>query len=257
MLALAVKLLLAPAFVVGASLAARRFGALVGGLVGGLPVVAGPILLAFALDQGAAFAARAAVGTLLGLVSLTTFVVLYSHLAGRLPWPACLLAGWAAFLAMTAALSALDVGAGAALALAAGSFVVALAILPRVPPRTAGEAALLPGWDLPARAASALAMVLALTAAASSLGSHLSGLLAPFPIIASILAGFTHAQSGVRECRRLLRGLVLGFFAFALFCFTVAVAVEPLGIAAAFVLATVAALAAQGIVLTVAVARAR
>jgi hypothetical protein len=54
---LAAKILLAPTFVIAASLAARRYGARIGGLVGGLPVVAGPILLVFALDHGAAFAA--------------------------------------------------------------------------------------------------------------------------------------------------------------------------------------------------------
>ena len=81
---LAVKVLLAPSFVVGASLAARRFGPRVGGLIAGLPVVAGPILLAYALAHGRAFAAGAAAGTLLGLVSLIPFVVVYAGLAGRL-----------------------------------------------------------------------------------------------------------------------------------------------------------------------------
>jgi hypothetical protein len=72
---IAVKVLLAPSFVVGASLTARRFGARVGGLVAGLPVVAGPILLAYALAHGRGFAAGAAAGTLLGLVSLIAFVM--------------------------------------------------------------------------------------------------------------------------------------------------------------------------------------
>ena len=78
---LAVKLLLAPSFVVVASLASRRFGPRVGGLIAGLPVVAGPILLAYAIAHGSAFAAAAAVGTLMGLVSLIAFVVVYAHLA--------------------------------------------------------------------------------------------------------------------------------------------------------------------------------
>jgi len=58
---LAVKVLLAPSFVVGASLAARRFGPRIGGLVGGLPLVASPILLVYALTDGRVFAAGAAV----------------------------------------------------------------------------------------------------------------------------------------------------------------------------------------------------
>ena len=55
----ALKLLLAPGFVVGASLTARRFGPRVGGLVGGLPVVAGPILLVIAILHGEDFGADA------------------------------------------------------------------------------------------------------------------------------------------------------------------------------------------------------
>lgn len=250
MLALAIKLLLAPTFIVGASLVARRFGMLIGGLVGGLPVVAGPILLAFALDQGTGFTADAAVGTTLGLVSLTTFVVVYAWAAESAPWPVCLVGGWLAFLAMTWALSLIDVGAVAALALACGSFLVALRVLPSAPAPDSGVRPVPPPWwDLPARGASAIVLVLALTASAAALGPEVSGLLAPFPIIAGILASFTHAHGGFGPTRRILRGLVLGFFAFALFCFTVAETIEPLGIAGGFLLAALVALATQGLVL--------
>ena len=92
---LGVKVVLAPSFVVGASLVARRFGPRVGGLIAGLPVVAGPILLAYALAHGREFAATAAAGTLLGLVSLIAFVVVYARLAGRTSGGcACSPAGW-------------------------------------------------------------------------------------------------------------------------------------------------------------------
>ena len=80
--------------------------------------------------------------------------------------------------------------------------------------------------------------MLALTAVAGWLGPQLSGLLAPFPIIASVLATFTHTQRGVDEALRLLRGLLSGFAAFALFCFTLALALPALDVAAAFALAT-------------------
>src|SRR4051794_26627505 len=55
---LAVRTLLAPCFVVLVSLAARHFGARIGGLLAGLPVIAGPILLVLALQHGTAFASR-------------------------------------------------------------------------------------------------------------------------------------------------------------------------------------------------------
>jgi hypothetical protein len=245
---LAVKLLLAPTFVVGASLASRRFGPRVGGLIAGLPVVAGPILLAYALAHGRSFAAGAAVGTLLGLVSLIAFVVVYAHLAGRAFWWASMLAGWLAFALATAAFSSLAVPAGAALAIAAGGLLAGLACLPR-PGLSDESSEPAPSWDLPMRAACALVLVLTLTAVAGWLGPRLSGLLAPFPIIATVLATFTHAQRGPEEAQRLLRWLLGGYGAFALFCFVLAVSLEDLGVAAAFALASAGALLTQGAIL--------
>ncbi len=242
--------MLAPSFVVGASLVARRFGVRVGGLVGALPVVAGPILLVYAFAHGRVFAANAAAGTLLGLVSLTTFVVVYAHLAGRSSWGISLLAGWSAFLLMTALLSALSIPLAGALAITCVSVSCALLLLPRPRHDRLPRLARPPGWDLPMRAASALALVLALTAVAGWLGPQLSGLLAPFPVIASVLAAFTHAQRGPADVQRLLRGLVAGFGAFALFCFTLAISLRTLGVASSFALATGVAVLTQAFVLS-------
>jgi hypothetical protein len=253
---LAVKFLLAPGFVVGASLVARRFGPRVGGLIAGLPVVAGPILLAYALAHGRSFAAGAAAGTLLGLVSLIAFVVVYARLAGRLFWGVSMLAGWLAFALATLLFSAVSVPAGAALVIAGTGLLLGLASLPR-PEEQPLEHPAPPSWDLPLRAACALALVLTLTAIAGWLGPQLSGLLAPFPIIATVLATFTHAQRGTDELLRLLRGLVSGFAAFALFFFVLAVSLRRLDTSAAFALATLLALLIQGGALAVARQRER
>jgi hypothetical protein len=249
---LAAKILLAPMFVVGASLAARRYGARIGGLVAGLPVVAGPILLVFALSHGRAFAADAAAGTLLGIVSLLAFIVVYAHLASRVPWGTSLVLGWGAFFAMTGALSTVTVGVDPALMVVLVAVALALLVLPRV----RGERMSLvgfPAWDLPLRALSALALVLALTALAGQLGAKLSGLLAPFPVIASVLAVFTHAQHGEQDLLRIMRGFVIGLVAYALFCFTLSMSLgsSSLGIPASFLLAALAALTTQAVTLTV------
>ncbi len=244
MIVLAVKALLAPSFVVGASVVARRFGPWVGGAVGGLPVVAGPILLAYALAHGRVFAQHAAAGTLLGLLSLTAFVVVYGRLANRARWFVCMLCGWLAFAIGTLALDGVAVPAGVALALACVGFAVGLLLLPD----TVGGSTVIaspPAWDLPVRAACALALVLALTTASGWLGPQLSGLLAPFPVITTVLATFTHTQRGAGEAVKLLRGMLSGFVAFALFCFTLTISLRASGVATAFALATAVALAGQ------------
>lgn len=240
----AVKLLLSPFFVVGASVAARRFGMRVGGLLAGLPVVAGPIVLVYALQEGPAFAARAAGATLLGIVSLIGFVVLYARLARHMRWAPDMLAGWALFAAGTALFSLVSLPLAAALALSCAALALALLSLP--PPH--GVPAVVvrhPRWDLPLRALCAMALVLVLTAIAGWLGSRLSGLLAPFPVIATVLATFTHAQHGADQAVRLLRAMLTGYAAFVLFFFTLAVALVPLGTAAAFALATGSAMLLQ------------
>lgn len=249
MILIAVKLLLAPCFVMGASLVARRFGPRIGGLTAALPVVAGPILLAYAIEHGRAFAATAAAGTLTGLVSLIAFVVVYGRLGQRVFWAWSMLAGWLVFACATAVFSAVSLSLGVSLALAAAALAAGLAALPR--PRTEQRiAAKPPSWDLPLRAACAVALVLTLTAVAGWLGPQVSGLLAPFPIIATVMATFTHAQRGTEQLLRMLRGLLSGFGAFALFCFSLALLLRHLSTAESFLAATSLALLAQGAVMT-------
>jgi hypothetical protein len=242
---LAIKILLAPFFVIGASLAARRFGPRIGGLIGGLPVVAGPILLVYALAHGRTFAADASSGTLLGLISLIAFVVVYARLSGRLFWGASMLAGWLAFALGTAVFSAFTIPAGVSLGLVGLALLLGLTCLPRPAAQLLSHSTP-PAWDLPVRGGCALVLVLTLTAVSGWLGPQLSGLLAPFPIITTVLATFTHAQRGTDDLLRLLRGLIAGFVAFALFCFTLALSLPGLSIAAGFALATAVALLTLG-----------
>jgi hypothetical protein len=238
------KLLLAPACVVAVSLAGRRWGVAVAGILGGLPVVAAPILLVLTLVHGRSFGAEAAGGTLLGLAALALFVVVYGRASERAGPVPSLFAGWAAFLLGVALLRPIDPLPGASLVFVAACFVAGLALLPAP---TAAPTAIPapPWWDLPARALSALALVVALTAASGSLGPTLSGLLAPFPIITSVLAVFTHVHGGPAQVRVLLRSFLVGFYGFASFCFVLASELDSLPGPAAFAAALAAALAVQ------------
>lgn len=237
---------MAPAFVVGASVTARRLGPRAGGLVGGLPVVGGPILLVLAVVHDAAFAQRAATAALLGLISLAAFVVAYGGVAVRARWSAALPAAWTAFALGTFAFAlltgAVHVPPTIGLAAACASFLLGARLLPHLaddarptPPP--------PSWDLPVRALCAAAMVLAVTGLSSAVGSRVSGLLAPAPIITSILAAFTQAQAGAPPTLALLRGMLAGFFAFAAFCWTAAVLLTHVPAGIAFALAALVALA--------------
>lgn len=240
---LILKLTLAPGLVAATTLAGRRFGQRAAGWLGGLPVVVGPILLAFALEHGAGFAADAAGGALLGLLSLNAFVLSYAWCARVMAWLPAVAVSWAAFAVATVALDSVSVPAPAALALVLCSFGVAALMLPRAAAAASGRA---PRWDLALRAAATAGLVLALTALAGIFGARLSGLLAAFPVLATVLSAFTHAQEGAAAAAQFLRGLVAGLVAFAVFCFAVAELLPDAGIAAAFLAASALALASHG-----------
>lgn len=239
---LVLKLVLTPLLIAAASLAGRRWGPGVGGWFVGLPLTSGPIALFLALDHGAGFAAAAAVGSLTGALAEAVFCLAYAATA-RAGWPGALTAATLAF-ALAAALvqrAALPPAAAAVCAFAA--LVIALALMPRR--RATAPPAPPPAWDLPARMVITTALVLAITGAAATLGPRLSGVLATFPVYAAILTIFAHRASTAAAVQ-VLRGLLLGLFAFAGFFVALGASIEPLGVAAGFALATTAALAIQG-----------
>lgn len=180
----------------------------------------------------------------LGLCALATFVVLYGRVSPHLGPAASVLCGWTGFLAAVALLDQVDPPDLVALALAGASFALGLFLL-HAPPGQPAPIGELPRWDLPARGLAAAAVVLALTAASGSPGPGLSGLLAPFPVITSVLAVFTHLHGGPDQVKILLRNFLVGFYGFASFCFVLAETLPDLATASAFALATAVAVAVQ------------
>lgn len=98
---LLLKLLLVPGLVAAVTLAVRRWGPAVGGWLAGLPVVAGPVLVFYAIEQGTSFATQAAHATLAGLMATVAFCVVYARSSVRVTWYGCVVIGWAAFAGTT------------------------------------------------------------------------------------------------------------------------------------------------------------
>lgn len=244
---LLVKLTLAPALVVGSSLAGRRWGHEVAGLLVALPLVAGPILLITELEHGRHFAARTAAAALLGLVALVCFILVFAHVARRAGWLSAVLAGWIAFLVVALAFGQSTIPAGFGLIVAVAVFALAPRLLPADPHQRDLPLTRLPAWDLPARALATALLVLGLTGAAAGLGPTLTGVLTPFPVSNTVLAAFVLVLEGPVQLDDFFRGFLRGAYGFAAFCFLVAVLVIPLGAAAAFSLALCGALLVQGI----------
>ncbi len=239
---LALKLVLTPALVGAASLAGRRWGTAVGGWLIGIPFTSGPIAFFLALSPGGGFAEAAAAGIMAGAVSQAAFCLGYAWTAQRAGWPGSLAGATLAFAASTLILTAVALPAVAFFVVIIVVIVVALFLMPTA--RLEVEQAEYPRWDIPARMVVATAFVLALTSAAPLLGARLAGLIAPFPLYATVLAVFSHHALGRDAAVGVLRGLLLGLFAFASFFLAVTTLLGQ-GILVAFAAAAAAALAVQ------------
>lgn len=243
---LLIKLVLAPGLMTAATLVSRRWGPRRGGFVSAFPAIVGPLLLVTALEHGPPAAARAASGTLLGLTSLAAFIAAYARVAVRHGWAASLLSGWAAAALLTGA-SALWGGAGWLInaLVSAGSLLLALRLLDSPARRSTSAPVARAKGMLLVRAGVTAVLVFALSAAVGALGATVGGLLAALPVLASLLAVFTHREVSAAAAVEILRGTILGMAGFVSFCAIVAATIGPYGGLAAFAGATGAALLLQ------------
>jgi hypothetical protein len=241
----AVKIVVTPLLIGGASLAGRRWGHRVGGWLVGLPLTSGPVAFFLATDHGTGFAAQAAIGMLAGTISQVAFALAY-HAAACRRWSLPLAIGTVAFAATTVGLSYLHWPALPTFALVLATLVAGYGLTraARRQTETTVPAAHPPRWDIPVRMVVATAVVLAVTALAPILGAHLAGLLSPFPVFGAVLAVFTHHTHGPAAATAVLDGLITGLAAPAVFFLALALVLPPLGFVA-FAIATLATLLTQ------------
>jgi hypothetical protein len=241
----ALEILLAPLLVGVASLVARRWHAELGGVVSAFPAIVGPVLLIVADRQGEAAAARAATGSLLGIVAFCGFVVAYGRATPGHGWPFALACGWgaAALLAPVAGRSGASVEG--AFCLAVASLIAARVLLPRSPAAAAATASTRVAIGM--RMASTVVLVAALAFAAGHFGALAGGVASSLPALMSVLAVATHRHGGGAEVVRLLRGALAGMVGFVVFCVAIAWLVVPLPTSVTFTLAGIAAVLAQSL----------
>ena len=124
--------------------------------------------------------------------------------------------------------------------------LIALRITPK--PQRAAVPINPPWWDIPLRMALATGFVLLLTSASDVLGATWSGLVSPIPIYSTLMVTFAHVQQGADGALRVLRGVLLGTFAFATFFLIVGSAVTAWPLWMVYALAAVAAMLINGAV---------
>jgi hypothetical protein len=244
---LAPKLVLTPLLIASASLAGRRWGAAMSGWIVALPLTSGPILVFLALELGTEAAVAAASGSLLGALAQIAFVVGYGTAASRQGWPASLAAGAIAFALVVATVSS-----ASPMTVYVASIAAMVPVVLWLSTRPTADGIQNPPpsrWDIPARAIVATALVVSITAVAPIIGGRAAGILATFPVYASVLTTFAHRASGAPEAREVLLGLALGLPGFATFFLIIAGNIRSLGIGPSVLLGLAAAIASNLVIL--------
>jgi hypothetical protein len=232
------------------SISGKWWGPAIAGWLAGLPVVAGPILYLLVLQHGPSFGAHAATLSLAAILASEAFSG-YAWSCRAANWRVALGVGLAAWFACANALSLLPIpstssaASGWALAAAALGVGFSNAFLPRS--RAVPGGAPLTRADLLGRMLAGVALTLTVTALSGRLGAGWSGLLAVFPLMASVLSVSSHRAHGPAFVIALLRGMVAGRFAFGAFCLFLSFALTREPALPAFAQAAALALLVQGL----------
>jgi hypothetical protein len=238
------KLTLAPMLIGLVSLAERKWGAIVSGLLVGLPLTSGPILFVLTLEQGKSFAVRTSLASLMGLVALAAFAAVYARVSQRHGWIVSLLAATGAFLAISALLMKLPSPyVGWAFPAACGALLLTRFSFPRQSSLHL-ELKMSRGREVVLRMVTAAVLVFLLTSLARLLGPVPSGLASMFPVYTSILAVFNHMKRSALALA-VLQGVVTGSFGAAAFLAVVASALGSWATGLCFGSAVLAAIAVQ------------
>ena len=211
-----IKLLLVAASVLLASLAARRFGHAVGGTIGGMPMIAGPIAGFVLLASGVQTTQDIALATLVCLPATAMHLTAFAWSVLRWRWPLALLMANAAFFALGLTLPTLPLAPWQAFALV----LAVLALGHRAMPSTQGRAttaAHIPNAELGLRVSAAVVLAWVIIETAGAVPAALSGLLLAVPITGNVLPCFTLPRHGPGSTVILLRGFLRGQVGFAAF----------------------------------------
>ena len=236
------KILLAPVLIALVSLAGRRWGPGVSGWLLGIPFNSGPILFFLVLEQGAQFASRTAVGSLLGILAWAAFTLAYAYACLKLPWWLSTLIGWTVYFVVATLLLFVTLRVVPAFIVVSIALGLTVWVFPKAVMLQSSTS--YGRYDLWLRMATASFMVVTLTDFAKILGPMASGILSAFPAYTTILAVFSHRQ-GAEAAVHVLKGVAVGLYTAATFFLILSPALLHLSATAAFALAITGGLLVQ------------
>ena len=241
---LVLKITIAPALILGASYAGKRWGHVVSGWLVSLPLSSAPVVFLLALERGSVFASTSAEGAILGFASLSAFSLVYSLLSLRFKfsWFPSIFFGWCVFFLFAFILQSVEVSLVVAFICVVSWLLFVVRLLPKSSFTGGVASGNYSNWTILARIIAAMSLIFLITEYAPLLGPKLSGLLTPFPIYTSVLTLSIHRRQGAAYSVEFVRGGTMGLFTSAVFFLIVGSLIVGLGVSASYVLAILASL---------------
>jgi hypothetical protein len=197
--------------VLAGTVAQRRFGHAISGLIVGLPLTSLPILWFIALQHGVSFTETMTAALLVGSIAEAAVLWIYARLTSQLS-PALALGGaLAAFALAVVTVNLLGLSPLIAGLFTAVGFAIALRwwpLAPAAPATSTGRS------RLALRVIVAALLTFVIMALAGRLGPVWSGLLDALPAMSMMMAFMTHHDDGAGASSGFLRGVTRGSFSY-------------------------------------------
>ncbi|SEM82657.1 hypothetical protein [Bradyrhizobium sp. OK095] len=225
---LLLRMAIAAAFVVTASVITERSGPVIGALIATLPVSAGPSYVFLAIDHDAAFIAQGALASLpinAATISMCLTYVVLAQRRGMLVSCASAFAVWIILASiirrfdwsLTAGLAANLIAFGICIPLLAGYRHVKMPLVARR------------WYDVPMRAVLVATLVAIVVSTSSWVGPRISGIIAIFPVVFSSIMVILHPRIGGPPTAAVLANSAWGLLGFGMAIAVMHVAVEQFG----------------------------
>ncbi|MES2787555.1 MAG: hypothetical protein V4684_18970 [Pseudomonadota bacterium] len=236
---LALKLALVAASILVATLAARRYGHALGGIVGGMPMIAAPICAVLLLGIGADAVRAIALAALVCIPGSIVHSVSVAWTARVAPWPVSVGFGLVLFTIVGLAFTWLQLPPAASCVVALAAPSLGLLASPRVA-RTIGPVHL-PRAEIVLRIVAAVVMAAAVILSTDAFPPAVSGLLLAVPITGTVMPCFTLPRHGAQATAALMGGFIMGLHGFAAFFVVLYLALGEMPRVSAFALALISA----------------
>ncbi len=223
--------------VVAACMLVERSGPLLGAMIATLPISAGPAYVFLAIEHGPEFVAASAPGSLIALCATAVFVTIYAHLAPRHSRAVSLAAAFAGWVVAAAIGEQVASGFAAILVLDAIIFAACMALTRRARRELPVVRARGRRWDIPIRAACAMALVGAVLLIGRALGPYAAGMAALAPVVLGSLGLLLYPRIGGGGAARVLATTLPGLIGNAVAVATLHRSATALGSAASLSLA--------------------